>query len=148
MFFRKTNINGVAALVPSDEDSEAWLKRRKFGDAVALEAVGVRNMERLNLYWVLCGLVAENHADLTSKDAVDEALKVLGGHFSAWITELPDGSKLIIRKAKSIAVANMKEADFEAYFERCLALIGSELLPGADIEEMRKEAYVRSGASR
>lgn len=53
LHFRKANVNGVSALVPTDEESEAWLKRIKIGAAVAMSAEQVRNAERSALYWVM-----------------------------------------------------------------------------------------------
>jgi hypothetical protein len=41
----------------------------------------------------------------------------------------------------------MDETEFQAYFERALMVIETELLPGVDIIELSKEAYLRSGNS-
>lgn len=133
-------------LEPVEDDTEKWLRRRKQGDAVVMKAVTVRNAERLALYWVLAGIVAENHEELTHKDAVDEALKIFGGHFEVFAVTLPGGRRQFIQRAKSIAIENMEEPEFEAYFERALEIIHSVLLPGIDVDALRKEAYARSGA--
>jgi hypothetical protein len=144
--WRKANINGVACLVPCDEETEAWLKRRKTDSVVAMNPDHVRNAERSAIYWVVCSLVAENHEELRDREAVSDTLKTLAGLVHVWSLTLPDGEKCFLKKPRSISFAKMREDEFEFFIEKAFGLIESHLLPGVDIEELRKEAYIRSGA--
>lgn len=142
LFFRKV----AGSLYPADDDAFDWLRRRKAASTVLIEPIQVRNVDRLKLYFVLCGLVAENHGELTSKDAVDEAIRNLAGLVHVFSCTLPNGETLLMKRAKSIALASMQEVEFERFLDRVVDIISTYLLPGVDIEEMRKEAYVRAAA--
>lgn len=144
LHFRSARVNGECALIPCDDAAEAWLRRRKVGDAVAVEPIQVRNAERSALYWVLCSLVADNHAELKTRENVSDAIKLLSGYVELCSFNV-GGSRYILRKPKSIAFASMSESQFEIFFESALQVIGSDLLPGVDIEAMRREAYLRAG---
>lgn len=144
-FWTKTVVNGVNCLVPADDATADWLKKRKIGADVALEVEGVRNIKQLKLYWVVCALVAENHEELEDRVAVSDTLKLLSGLVHVWEITLPSGERCFLRKARSVAIAAMKEDEFEAYMNRAFETIETALLPGVDIEAMRKEAYLRAG---
>lgn len=133
------------SLVPVADDSSEWLAKRKNGAPIILAPIQVRNVDRHRLYFVLCGLVAENHSDLTHKDTVDQAIRILTGHFDVVSWRPPFGRRVFIRQARSLSFANMSESDFEAFFDRALRAIETDLWPGVDIDALRKEAYVRSG---
>lgn len=146
LHFRKTNINGVSCLVPTEEGAEDWLRRRKIGEVVAMSSDQVRNAARSALYWTLCGIVAENHPELKTKDEVSDALQVLCG--LATVTAFDtSGGRIWMRRPRSLAFANMGEDEFQTYFNNALGAIGSELLPGVDVEELKNESYLRSGAA-
>lgn len=144
LHFRKTLINGVPALVPTDDAATDWLRKRKINDAVAMSADQVRNAERSALYWVLCGLVAENSEEIASKQAASAVIQILTGcvHIASY---MDGGKQRFIQYPKSLAFANMGEDEFEIFFNLALEAISTVLLPGVDIEELRKEAYLRSG---
>lgn len=144
-YWHKANVNGVACLVPGDEETEAWLKRRKFGDAVAMNPDHVRNAKQSKYYWVVCGIVAENHAELKDKDSVSDALQNLAGDVDVIMFTLPGGERIFQSRLRSLAFQSMKDEHFEAYMTRAFEIIESELLPGIDLEELRMEAVIRSG---
>lgn len=146
--WRKAVVSGVACLVPSDEGTDAWLKRRKIGAAVAMNPDHVRNAERSALYWVICSIVADTHSELTTREEVSDAIKLLSGHVHISTVTMPDGERVFLRRPRSIAFAKMEEPEFESYLERALRVIETQLLPGCDIEELRKDAYLRAGVSR
>lgn len=131
-------------LVPNDVDSAAWCAKLKPSQVVAIDPVQIRNAERSALYWVCCGIVAQNHAELTDKDAVSDALQILTGRFSVYVFDTL-GGRIWHRRPKSLALANMGEDDFESYMDDAFNAIGSTLLPGCDIDEMRKDAMLASG---
>ena len=144
LHFRKALVNGVPCLVSTDDEAAAWLRRQKIGAAVAMSADQVRNAERSALFWCLCSLVAENHTELKSREEVKAAICILAGLTDVTAFETSAG-RVIMRQPRSIAFANMGEDEFQAFFERALDVIEAELLPGVDIEELRRESYLRSG---
>lgn len=144
LHFRKETWGGRVGLVPNDTDAAEWMSRLKASQAVALDPVQVRNAERSALYWVVCGIVAQNHAELTSKEAVNDALLILAGRMDVYAIETP-GGLFWMRKPHSIAFANMGEDDFTTYMDDAFNIIGTTLLPSCDIDEMRKDAMLASG---
>ncbi len=145
--WRAAIVNGVRCLVPTDEATEAWLKRRKVGEAVAMKPDHIRNAERSALYWATCATVAENHAELTDRVQVSDTLKQLAGLVNVWSVTLPDGEKCFWAKPRSIAFQKMTEEEFVPFMEKSFRLIESHLWPGVDVDELRKEAFLRSGVS-
>lgn len=145
LHFRAEIRGGVKCLVPLDDAAEAYMARRKPGATVALESLQIRNAKFSAIYWIYCRLVAENHEELASADSVDSVLRAMAGHWEVICFTLPDGTKEFHRQAKSLSFASMNEDAFQDYVTRCEHIIAQYLLPGVDIEEMRKEAYVRAG---
>lgn len=145
LIFRKSGNSLVPVLW---DDATPWLARQKQGAPLIIEPLMIRNAERAALYHVVCGIVAENHEELTTKHQVDEALRHLAGHFEVVAWTPPNGKRMFIQRVKSIAFTKMKEYEFELFMNRAFELIQSQLLPGVDIDVLRKEAFVRSGASR
>ena len=143
--WRKAIVSGVACLVPTDEASETWLKRRKIGEAVAMQPDHVRNAARSALYWTVCAIVAETHPQLKSREEVSDTLKLLAGLVQVWTVELASGEKCFLRKPKSISFASMSEDEFEAYMQSAFDLIERDLLPGCDLDELRRDSLLRSG---
>jgi hypothetical protein len=150
--WRKIAFNGTPALVPSDDETTEWLKRIKSGSVVAMDPNQIRNADRSALFWVLAGIVAENHEELTDKDAVASFLKTRTGYVRVFTVTLPADPEtsapettVTIRDPKSIAFANMPEDEFVRFFDQALRVITSELMPGVDIDALRKEAYSRAG---
>lgn len=119
--------------------------KRKAGEPIVIEPVQIRHVKRHKLYFVLAAIVAENHHDLTHKDAVDQAIRLLTGHFDVVSWKPPHGPRVFVRQARSIKWSSMSDADFELFFERALRVIETELLPGVDVDGLRKEAYLRAG---
>lgn len=132
-------------LLPVLSDGVEWLERRREGSAVILDPIQVRNADRNALYWCLCQLVVDNQSQLKDKAQVDLTLKLRAGHTNIVQIRLPDGEMVLVQSPGSIAFANMAEHEFEAYLARALEIIATELLPGVDIDALRKEAYVASG---
>jgi hypothetical protein len=137
------------SLVPcSDDDAQAMREAFKGGPAVAEVAVKrPRNVARHRLFWALCGLAAENSDDFQDAEAVASAVKLLAGHFEVAQMPSPAGP-IFIRWPKSLSFASMGEEEFGPFFERALTVIASHILPGADLDNMRKEAYCRAGMLR
>ncbi|MDE2103126.1 MAG: hypothetical protein KGL39_38125 [Patescibacteria group bacterium] len=144
LHFVRETIGGRGCLVANDLEAAEWMARLKSRQIVAMDPAQVRNAKRSALYWVLCGIVADNHPELTNKDAVSHALQILTGCVNVYSFDT-QGGRIFVREPKSLAFANMSEDDFERHFEASLRVIGLELLPGCDIEEMRKDAYLASG---
>ncbi len=147
LHFAKDVIGGRSVLVANDVEAAEWMSKRKPGQIVAMDPVQVRNAKRSALYRVICRIVADNHPDLTDGEAVSDAIKLLTGCFNVVAFDTP-GGRIFWRKPKSLSFANMKEDDFEAYFDRAMQAISEVLLPGCDIDAMRKDAYLASGYIR
>lgn len=145
--WRKAIIDGKPCLVPADDVTREWLQGRAAGAGVALTVDHVRNAERSALYWVLCGIVAENSAEKMDREAASDTIKIMTGHVRAWSATIEGGSRAFFKAPRSISFASMKEDAFEVFFDRALEVIATELLPGVDVEELRREAYLNAGVT-
>lgn len=145
--WRKTAIHGVECLIPADDETRDWLRRRKAGDFVAMVPEQVRNAARLAIYWIWCKLIAEQRPDYGDRVSVSDSIKILTGHFRPVHLSLPDGSPVLVKSPKSIAFASMREDAFEDFMLRAEEATESVLLPGVSIDDVRREAYIRAGLS-
>jgi hypothetical protein len=87
-----------------------------------------RSMSQLALYWVVCGIIADNfeseHAELTKED-VDRVLKVGAGHRR--IILLADGSYQY--SPMSIAINKLSQPDFNDFMDKALTVAGNKFGP-------------------
>jgi hypothetical protein len=144
--WRVANVNGVKCIVPTDDETTAWLQKRKLGSVVSMRVDQVRNAERNALYWCVCTLIAENHPTISDREQASDTLKLLTGLVHVWSVTLPDGEVVYMRRPRSISFAQMPEDEFERFMSAAFACVETSLLPGVDLEELRKEAYLRAGA--
>lgn len=115
-------------------------------DSVVLEVAvkRPRNVARHRLFWALCALAAENSDDLPTPEAVCDVVKAMAGHFSVHQVSKAGADPVFVRVLKSISFASMGEEEFAPFFERALTIIEAYIMPGVDLDDLRKEAFIRA----
>lgn len=96
-----------------------------------------RSYEQLKLLFAMIKLIRDNtpvEPPLT-KTGVLNVLKLQTGHVE--MTKLPSGA--IHLAPSSIAFENMKQADFNPWFEKALGVMCRDFLPGLSVEAARRE---------
>jgi hypothetical protein len=122
-------------LVPADEASRAILSKIKTGDVVRVEVKRPRNTAHHRKFFALLNVVFENQEAYENPDHLLLALKYAVGHCDIVIAK--DGSKMPI--GRSIAFHKMNQAEFEAFYEKCLDVIAKHFLPGVETDALRAE---------
>jgi len=138
-FFIKTPKGLVYA---SDGDREA-LEYVRIGAVVKMSysRVNVRNYKRLKLWFGLASLVAKTinskgtlDGEMTQDD-VSDYIKIGLGHFE--LVKYPDGSET--KKPKSIAYGKLTEPEFASLLDRAINVVKTNLLPGVEDKDLRRE---------
>jgi hypothetical protein len=121
-------------LVPIDDFSEAALLKRAGKDMMAKLHVP-RSLKHNAWAHKLFSLVADNHPQYQTIDAVKLQLKLRMGAFDAVIT--PSGKTVYI--PHSTDFHSMDEEAFREFMRHALRIICTELLPGIEQEDIAME---------
>ena len=124
----------LAGFVPDDADAQAALKRIPVGVVVRCEITRPRSVQQLRLYWSLCALVAMNHAELQTREQVDQALRLLTGH-----VDLVQVGGNTLQLPRRIAFSKLGQDEWAAYLSRAKDAVCEHLLPGVDAHDLQEE---------
>lgn len=94
--------------VPVSDVSREYFQALKDGAEFIADTRGARNIKQLHMWWVLCGLLAENDRDYTTKEQASDGLKIALKHVD---TFLDRQGKLHIWP-KSIAFESLAQEEF------------------------------------
>lgn len=129
--FRKTL---AGTLEPLDAAAHDFMARLEPGAVVRNDWSRARNPRRFRLFWGLVKICQDNTDTSLSKEAWADYLKILAGH-----TEVVRRKGQVIELPKSIAFASMSEADFAEFINRLMHAIRTEVIPGLDEGDLRRE---------
>lgn len=129
-------------LVPADEQAEEEVRKLKPGQATLVEVKRARNERQHRLYWALIGVIFDHQSRYATRQDLSDALKVAVGHYE----EVGKRGEHVIVRPKSIAFANMPQADFEQFFERVVAFVCANIIPGTTDNELRAHLEDMVGA--
>jgi hypothetical protein len=96
-----------------------------------------RSIQQHRLLFGLLKLIRDNTAvepPLTD-EVILNVLKLRTGHVK--VAQLPSGE--VVMTPASIAFANMPQSDFNPWFEKALAVMCRDFLPGLSVERARRE---------
>jgi len=132
-------IKSPTGFTPKDDEGRKYWHRFALGDQVMLTFTLPRSLPQLNLFWKLAQIAADNNRDkLSSKDEAADCIKMACG-----LVELQhikyNGEWFERKKPLSIAFENMEQEPFNAFFEKALAYVCAELVPGLDVETLEQE---------
>lgn len=126
--FIKTN--ATTAVAAGDQAREALAAVKTGGKFVADVRAG-RNPDQLELFWTLCGVVAE--AEDIDKDHVKRWLLHKLGFVDIWFE--PDGRMHV--ETQSIAFENMEQAKFSRFMDAAIPLM-ADRLGNAQVDILRR----------
>ena len=127
---------GMHALVPYDEKAMDALGALKMGDVVRVTGITKpRNPRHHRLYWKLASVVCENTDKFEDPEQLHFMLKVAIGHVRQYI----DRRGKVYYEPKPTNFASMDQVAFSDYYDRCLKVICTKILPGVDSDQLRSE---------
>jgi hypothetical protein len=124
----------LAGFVADDEAAAHSMRRIPVGTTVRCEIVKPRSLAQLRMYWAMCNLVASNHAELQTREQVDQALRLLTGH-----VDLVKVGDQVLKLPRSIAFAKLSQDEWAEYLSRAKDAVCEHLLPGVDGNEIQNE---------
>jgi hypothetical protein len=130
MYLKRT----LTGFAPDDADAQAACKRIPVGTTVHCEITKPRSVPQLRYYWALCALVAQNHAELQTREQVDQVLRILTGH----VDVVNVGGKFV-QIPRRIAFSKLSQDEWQAYLMRSKDAVVTELLPGVELPEFEAE---------
>ena len=130
MYLKRT----LSGFSPDDDESRAACKRIPLGTTVRCEITRPRSVQQLRYYWALCALVAQNHAELQTREQVDQALRILTGH-----VDLVAIGEQTVQLPRRIAFTKLSQDEWAAYLARAKDAVVQHLLPGVELPEFEEE---------
>lgn len=132
-------IQKLGALYPANAAAEEAFKAIGHGKQVNVKLTGVTpNVRRMNLYWRVCGKVAENwpmeSGSMTKSWLHDRTMKALGRHVATGKTK---GGEDVFERA-SIRFAKMPEPERSEYIDEAFEFWAAAL--GVDVATLKNEA--------
>lgn len=121
------------SLRPASRDAEDLLAKIKLGQDVIVEVKRPRNLQHHRKFWALMQLVADN-LEGTPADTLAEVVKLRTGHVDVVKTK-----RGIVEIPKSISFAAMDQTAFEQFYDRAVAFILSDILPGLNKADLERE---------
>ena len=129
----------LRGLEPANDDAWNVLKLWKLGQEIRGEFKVARSNERLNWWWALCQLIAENSDTWATKEKASDSLKLGIGISDTFIEKNADGQWEEKLKPGSIAFGNkaMTEDRFRAFCVRAQNYVCTDML-GCEGEDLAR----------
>ena len=124
----------LTGFVADDEAAASSMRRIPVGTTVRCEIVKPRSVAQLRMYWAMCSLVAMNHAELQTREQVDQALRLLTGH-----VDLVKVGDKVLKLPRRIAFSTLSQDEWTEYLSRAKDAVCEHLLPGVDGDEIQNE---------
>jgi|TARA_X000001388_G_scaffold25071_2_gene17491 hypothetical protein len=124
------------SLHPSDDASLEALRRLADGYVVC-ELKQPRNLKHHRLFYALMRKVFENQERYENLESMITAIKIGIGHADEY--PMKDGNVCYV--PKSISFENMKQPEFNEFFDRAVNLIIKTIIPDMDKESLLAEVY-------
>lgn len=139
--FLATRVMG--ALRPVDDRGADAVRQMGQGEIVEVTIKRKRHVRRFRLFWATMSKVHENvdHLRYPTVEDLVASFKIMAGVRTPLI--LPDGTRAFV--PGSIAFHKMTEGEFQAFMDRCFAIIREHFLPGVSNEDLRREVAIMIG---
>ena len=110
------------------------LKGIKQGETVSVEVRQPRNVYHHRKFFALLNLVFENQEKYETVEQLLTIFKIGTGHYETMV--MKNGLAYI---PKSISFAKMDQGEFEEFWDKCIKLITTRILPGVTKESLERE---------
>ena len=131
---RMIAVKRLRGLYPTDEQGEAVLRNIGQGEIVSIEVKRPRNLAFHRKFFALLQLILENQSHYKSVDDLLDVCKIRTGHCKTVATR--DGD---LKIPLSISFAKMDDAEFADFYERAVAWVVEEVIPGLDRGHLDEE---------
>jgi hypothetical protein len=118
---------------PVDEAGQKLLNRTKPGEWISVEAKKPRNVQHHRKLWALLTTVSDN-IDGTTPEQLLQWLKVRTGY-----VDVVGINGVAVQVARSIAFDALDQTEFELVYDRFVAAILTDLLPGVERRDLEDE---------
>lgn len=120
------------ALWPVDRKGHELVAALPQGKPVPIRILGERSREQLALYWQILGQVVAAQGRWRTAEELHLALKVATGRID--VVQLLDGR--LVKVPESVAVDQMSQDEFQAYFNDAMRIVCDEIMGGTSIEDL------------
>lgn len=121
-------------LEPVDEAGRDVLARVAAGNIVRAEIKRPRSLGHHRKFFALLGLIYENQTRYRSPEALLDAIKIYIGHADVLNIR---GKEVHI--PKSISFSSMDQTAFEAFWDRVVGVVCTEIIPGLKRTDLERE---------
>lgn len=122
-------------LEPVDDMGREALSQIPMGDIVRADVKRPRNLGHHRRFFALVSVIYENQTRYTSPETLLDAIKVHIGHCD--VMKLSDGRE--VHTPKSISFASMDQIAFGLFWDRVVACVCREIIPGLDRADLERE---------
>ena len=129
-------VKHFGALRPANPDAEALLAKLKQDKLVMVEVKRSRNLFHHRKFFALMQLVYENQTAYATVDDIVMAFKFAVSH-----TRKIKTGRGVIEIPLSISFAAMDQTEFEAFYNRAMDFLVTEVLPGVNSADLEREVY-------
>lgn len=123
----------LGSLKPVDQAGLDILAKIGQGMDVVIAIKRARNSRQHRLYWALMSLIYPQQERYATVEQLSNAIKCAVG----WCDEIPLKRHRVMAIPKSISFANMKQADFEEFFDKVINLVVTKILPGVEQQDLK-----------
>ena len=127
----------LRGLYPVDESGEAVLHKIGQGEIVAIELKRERNIQHHRKFFAMLNIILENQDTYKSLDDLLAVCKIRIGHCRTVQTKSGE-----VKLPESISFAAMDQSQFEAFYDRAIAWVVTEVVPGLDRQALDDEVRV------
>ena len=133
------------ALHPIDAEGEAVLRNIGQGEIISIEIKRPRNVLFHRKLFALLSIILENQEFYASIEDLLDVAKIRAGHVRVIETKL--GQVLV---PKSISFASMDDIQFQAFYDKVMVWVCTEVIPGLsrhDLDEEVRQQLLEFGSS-
>ena len=134
--FRKT----PTGFIPADDDARALHAKVPVGQTALLRYERNRSTPQNDLYWAVLEHVAEA-TEWETKERLHAGIKLELGMYD--LMKMPNGK--VVPVLQSTSFADMKQGEFQTFFDNAMRLICTKVLPGYSAEALIEETRTEKG---
>ena len=124
-------------LHPADEAAELLMSKLRENELIAADVRRGRSLPHHRKFWKLMQIVADNQTHYADAEEVCTAFKFAVGHTAKLKT-----ARGIVEYPLSISFAKMDQTAFEAFYDKAVHFLCSEVVPGLDSAALTTEVEV------
>jgi len=125
----------LAGARPIDEKGEDVFAKIALGEEFTADVKRPRNIQHHRKFFALCKMVADNTDMVRDSDELVFRLKIATGH----CRESMRNDGVVLYEPQSISFASMNQDEFNIFYDRCVDIICTHIIPGMSRAELQNE---------